>query len=375
MKTNILLGLLTTATAALAAAVDRGDESAGLSEVNTAPPAVKLHTIYLTTLTTIAAASLTTKTSTSAPSATSSFSSLVVETAIVRETIWSDPTSKAWTTLGTTTQLPPTPSTSTTYSTFKLVAEDVTFTTTTLITALYFLFGGGTPSISIGFLIGFLTSGRDAAASDFERSSVQYYHHVSPPSQRRATTIAPDKHPLGHSSSVDVERERGACPSRAFRSGNDVDHICNSDHSADLDSRPDSEQYIMCENSAGEPMPGMQLTHLGGCTVVTSTLSDGNSTTFLTSAPDPLPTTTTTTTPRSAGAAIPTPPSLGATSAGPGPGPGPGPGATPAPFTSSASAVPPPAADAPGPARGVRPVVVAHPGVLRPRGRPRIHLF
>ncbi|KAK7740575.1 hypothetical protein SLS53_005420 [Cytospora paraplurivora] len=124
---------------------------------------------------------------------------------------------------------------------------------------------------------------------------------------------------------------------------------------------------ITGENSAGEPLPGMQLTHLGGCTVVTSTLSDGNSTTFLTSAPDPLPTT-----PRSAGAAIPTPPSLGAATPTPA---GPGPGATPAPFSSSASAVPPPpAAAAPGGVRAARPVV-AHPGVLRPRGRPRIHLF
>lgn len=87
----------------------------------------------------------------------------------------------------------------------------------------------------------------------------------------------------------------------------------------------------------------MVLTHLGGCTLVTSTLGDGSATTHFVSVPD-------------------SPTAEPAGPASPGPGdtpPSAGPGATPAPFSEPS------------------PVTGSAPGVslaLRPRGRGRMVL-
>lgn len=100
------------ATAFLAAVNGQSD---GAAEPND-----KIHTVYITKVTFVSGPS---------PTGPTSPSPFAIETAIVRETIWSNPTSSTWTTLGVGTEYPPTLSTSTVYTTTQLVAVSVKWTT------------------------------------------------------------------------------------------------------------------------------------------------------------------------------------------------------------------------------------------------------
>lgn len=146
MKNNILLLLVATATAALAAALGQGNANNAAAAADPANDRImprSTRIIWVTKLTTIARASLRPPT----PS-----SSVVVQTAFVFETIFSDPALDAWTTLGAATELPDPPSTSTSYSTVTMVAHSVTSVTTTLLRPrlpVGMMVGGGAPGAGV----------------------------------------------------------------------------------------------------------------------------------------------------------------------------------------------------------------------------------
>lgn len=132
MKSRILLLLVATAAAALASALGQGDAvDANQRNDEIMPRDEKPHTVWVTKVMTIPRASLAALASMASLIPTTS-SPVVVQTAFVYETIWSDPALSAWITLKGGTKLPPTYSTSTSYSTITVIAHSVTFTTTTL---------------------------------------------------------------------------------------------------------------------------------------------------------------------------------------------------------------------------------------------------
>lgn len=132
MKSKILLLLVATAAAALAAALGQGDgANADQRDDEIMPRDENPHTVWITKVMTIPRASLAALASMASLLPTTS-SSVVVQTAFVYETIWSDPALSAWVTLKGGTKLPPTYSTSTSYSTITVIAHSVTYTTTTL---------------------------------------------------------------------------------------------------------------------------------------------------------------------------------------------------------------------------------------------------
>lgn len=359
MKNKILLLLVATAAAALAAALGQGDAvNADQRDDEIMPRDENPHTVWITKVTTIARASLS-------PTASSP---VVVQTAFVYETIWSDPALSAWITLRAGTKLPPTYSTSTSYSTITVIAHSVTFTTTTLhVRSLGTASASSPDAVDIPPYSSVITAVGSPLWTSSRTAESLPPPMLSAPVSSTITTLFPlhsdpteQPPPLPFASNASDTAPPATLtlseiplptaeppattlmtsvipvptPTSAPAPGNFscVENWC-SDNGASYCLYWGG---ITAENSAGEPLPGMVLTHLGGCTLVTTTLGGGLTTTMVVSAPD------TTSTPASAPAA---------------PYPSAGPGATPAPFSEPS----------PSPDRTADVTLV-----LRPRGRGRV---
>ncbi|KUI65390.1 hypothetical protein VM1G_00260 [Cytospora mali] len=361
MKTNILLLLVAAVTAALAAALNEGNAVAanpvGKDEI--VPRGEDVRTIYITTLKTIHRASLLRP--------TTSYQPYVVETAYIHETVWSNPTLGSWTTLGTTTEVPASFSTSTTFTTIQVIAESVSFTTTTLhrrspgVANVSSSDAVETPPPNSSVVVGTPVSASSAPEESLPPPM------LSAPVSSTITTVFPlrsdttgpppflppvsntsDTAPSATWSFSEIPPLSGSpvpattlmtsvvpppapTPAPASSDFSCVDSWCSDD----------SSSYCLywggmtAENSVGEPLPGMVLTHLGGCALSTATLSDGLATTMYVSVPAPITSVDPANTPPSAG-----------------------PGATPAPFSGAGPSIdlPPPGVTA----------------ALGPRGRGRI---
>lgn len=123
MKNILLLLLVATATEISAAALDYGDTvAADPGNDRIMPRSTRTYTSLVTELTTVPMVSLKLPTS----------PLLVVETAFVYETVWSNPARSTWTTIAATTELPATPSTSTEFTTIMMIATSVHLKTVTL---------------------------------------------------------------------------------------------------------------------------------------------------------------------------------------------------------------------------------------------------
>lgn len=368
MKSKILLLLVATAAAALAAALGQGDgANADQRDDEIMPRDENPHTVWITKVMTIPRASLAALASMASLLPTTS-SSVVVQTAFVYETIWSDPALSAWVTLKGGTKLPPTYSTSTSYSTITVIAHSVTYTTTTLHVRALETAGASSPDTgdlppysSVITAVGspLWTSSRTAeplpppmlSAPVSSTITTLFPLHSDPTEQPPPLPFASNASDTATLTLSEIPLPTAEPPATTLMTsvipvptptsapapGNFscVENWC-SDNGASYCLYWGG---ITAENSAGEPLPGMVLTHLGGCTLVTTTLGGGLATTMVVSAPD----TTSTSTPASAPAAPTTPA---------------GPGATPAPFSEPSSLAPDRTAD----------VTL----LLRPRGRGRV---